>query len=476
MIIASAVAGPLVSALATPLHRGYTWDEAVYVARATLNDNWRHLWGPARMTGMPLVISPVTLVTDNVVMMRIWLALAGIGLSLVAVRLWSRLVGPAAPAAFALLAMSWHVGWFSTTGYPNWFTGLLVLGLCGWTVLSVEGESVSPWAGFLLAFLAMQMRWTDVIAAWAAVLLWLVVRDARARSGTPFRGAWRRIPPVTARILPALAGAGSSMMLWVAESEIYFGSTLQRLSFLRDVEEWERFSADQYGQLLWFYTDVPDGRGLLNWLPLAFLAAFVALALVGLLSSDSEVRRAVTVAAWGAGSLGLLYLTSPGDSLRRFIIPCLVLAAVPAGAGWVRMWGRMREGSPGARVAGAVVVALLGAGTTGNLAMLAHLGDREGGRDVHYSSLAARMDEIAGESECAFLSVYSFPQIQIGTKCLGERRRFDAEWSEPDENTLGRNLTFLASPHGPSRAWLAEGWVLDSRHGTWGLWVRDRRG
>ncbi|MEN9792151.1 MAG: hypothetical protein RL330_229 [Actinomycetota bacterium] len=475
LVLASAAAGPLVSVLSTPLDRGYTWDEAVYVARATLNDNWRHLWGPARMTGMPLVLSPVTAVTDNVVMMRLWLAMVGVMLALVAVRLWSRLVGTAAPAAFLLLAISWQVGWFSTTGYPNWFTGLLILGLCGWTVLSVEGEPVSSWAGFFLAFLAMQMRWTDVIVAWAGVLVWLVMADPTIRSRGWSQEFRKRSTALASRILPALTGAGVSLVLWVVESEMYFGSAWQRLSFLRDVEEWERFSAAQYGQLLWFYGDMPDGRGVLNWLPLAFLVAVVVLAILGLRLPPSGARRAVSAAAWGSVALGLLYLTSPGDSLRRFIIPCLVLAAVPAGAGWVRAWTLFRRGVPGARAMSAVLVVLLITGAVGNAALLHHLGDREGGRGTEYASLAARMEEIAEESECTFLSVYSFPQIQIGTHCLGDRRRFDKEWSEPDDDLLGGRLSFLASPIDPSPAWLAAGWLLDSRHGGWGLWVRDGR-
>ncbi len=475
MLLVSCAAGPLLSAVATPLDRGYAWDEAVYVARATVNDNWRHLWGPSRMTGMPLVLSPITSLTDNVVMMRVWLVAVGVVLSLVAARLWSRLVGPAAPAAFVLLALTWQVGWFSTTGYPNWLTGILVLGLCGWTLLAMEEQPLSSWTGFFLGFLAMQMRWTDVIVSWGAVLLWLVVRDHM--SGSSLR--WRRTPgsvsTLVSRIRPALAGGSLSIALWVIESEMYFGSALRRLTFLRDVEEWERFSAEQYGQLFWFYDSVPDGRGVLNWLPIAFLTAFGALVVRGVRSSLSGNRPAVVAATWGSVALGVLYLVSPGDSLRRFIIPCLVLAAVPAGEGVMSTWRRLKEDGVGARVGGAALATLLGVGAVGNAALLLHLGDREGGRGTAYSSLAARMDEVAGESDCAFYSIYSFPQIQLGTHCLGERQRFDKEWSRPDMGALGGDLTFLASPVDPSAAWLAEGWVLDSRHGTWGLWVRDRR-
>ncbi len=192
-------------------------DEITYIARTSAHASGVSL-PPVHGQGAGLLAAPVTLFTNSLTAIRVWMSvLSAIGLFL-SVLCWRGLrpmwVLALGALIFAGLAISQNSG---VQVYPDWWGGLAVLALTGLFLQTVRG-TLSNWVVLpAIAFVSLVivlMRPQNIVFLMAPVILaTLVVRR------------WRKL-----RVLLAMAvGIALGCLEWVAGAYIWYGGLFQRV-------------------------------------------------------------------------------------------------------------------------------------------------------------------------------------------------------------------------------------------------------
>ncbi len=465
---------------------GPTWDEAVYIARATLSDHWQDLWGSSRMFGVPFVLAPVLAVTDAMWVARVWFALVTAALAVTAVRWWMRVVGSAFLASFAALVVSWQFLWFAPALMPNLPGGLAALALCAWTVLTLRDDDrpARALAGTIVAFLAFSLRWVDALLLWSVFLAFLGVVGWRAAPDRSRRALAVTLRGFLRRMSPALVGVAASMVLWILESRWLFGSAWARFTDAGEPGVVGRPLQEQLEQMIWFNTGDGGGESVRHLSTLAHLPSLLVVSVIGVMVAKGRAAAPVR-AAWSAGMVLLgFYLwatvnvrvVATGDSLHRFVIPALVFVSVPVGVALTELVGALRKGRWRRVVPLGAVFAILAAGGVGSASMLGLIQNVEGDTGTDTRSAAARMNEIADGRECFFYVQYNYPAMQLETPCRGDRLAFHRAGPADDDPIVAAPVAFLYGNIPPAEPWILRGWELDSTFGRMSLWVRESPG
>jgi hypothetical protein len=194
---------------------GLSWDETVYVSQ--VSSHAPAAWfDPARARGVPLLVAPVTLLTDSIVALRVYLSvLSGVALTLTLL-VWRR-------------------------GRPGWVLGLAAVVFGGLWVAQYYGPQAMPdvWSAFgSLAAVGFFVRWTqeptrkDEIGLAACLAFVTLMRPGDAAylavpltAGALAVRAWRDWRPLAAIAAGLVAGGAE----WVAEAIVRFGSVTARL-------------------------------------------------------------------------------------------------------------------------------------------------------------------------------------------------------------------------------------------------------
>lgn len=462
---------------------GPTWDEAVYIARATLSNHWQDLWGSSRMFGVPFVLAPILALTDVTAAARVWFALVTGALFVMAVHWWVRVMGPAFLASFATLVVSWQFLWFLPALMPNLPAGLATLALCAWTVLRLNDDEPPPraTAGAAVAFLAFSFRWVDALLLWGAFLALLGLAGWWT---APDRGRSALVPMIresSRRMSPAIVGVGASMLLWILESRWLFGSAWARLTEAGESGSVGRPLREQLEQMIWFNTGNGGGESVRHVVTLVHLPSLFIVSTIGVIVAKGRAAAPVR-AAWTAGiALFCFYLWSTvnvrivaaGDSLHRFVVPALVFVSVPVGAALTGLVGALRRGRWLRVIPLGAAFAILATGGVGSASMLGSIQNVEGDTGADTRSAAARMNEVADGRECFFYVLYNYPAMQLETPCQGDRRAFHRAGPAVDDPIVTAPVSFLYGNIPPSEPWIQRGWVLDSTFGRMSLWVRE---
>lgn len=299
-------------------------DEITYIARTSIRVNSVSL-PPVHGQGVALLAAPVTLLTQSLTVIRVWMSvLSAIGLFL-ATLCWRRLrpdwVLAVAALIFGGLAISQNSG---VQVYPDWWGALGVLALTG-LILRVVGGTMRDRVALPLIALAsldiVLMRPQNIIFLMGPALIAVVV----VRS-------WRK-----PRVLVAMGvGIVLGCLQWVIAAYVMYGSLATRIQLARQEPPSLRlyFSFFTQAKVLsgpWYCVPpggcqgVPMPGELLWWL------AFLALAGLGLWSAWRTAAKASSVfAAATAVWVVAFYSFLVPFGAPRYITPSLALAAILA--------------------------------------------------------------------------------------------------------------------------------------------------
>lgn len=456
LVVIAALLHAVLALVAVGIDRQVRWDEVTYLAQVTPGqpDVW---FGPQRARGMTLVLLPVGLLGGSTALLRLWLIGVHATALLVAFRPWARHAGWVGGAAALVAAVGWVPLYFSVEGYPNLLAGLASVAAAGhllaWVcrrrradlaamALAVAvvawlrpTESVWLAAGLGLAALLLS-RWPNPGGWYATVspsgttartsgVLWVTDRERRYRRRAT---AGSRLAPAAtgwggvAHVAVALAVGGFVGWLpWLVEAVVRFGGPLERLAAARDTSASgaARNSLVQYLSMVEGPVRQVTAEPVLTMRALALLVGLGLLAIVGVLARRRTTQRvAATTASVASVTMLLPYLVLNAGVNLRYLLPALLLATIPIGAGLVVVASIVHRQR--ARPAGVVLIALVVA-TVGWQAQLARVNsDDIAPLQARPVPLGEALAAAAGGDDCAFLSNVQWPEIQWHSGCLGE--------------------------------------------------------
>ena len=417
-VVLAAVAYGVLAALVVGLDREVRWDEVTYLAQVA--PGTPEVWfGPQRARGMTIVLAPVALFGAPTTLLRIWLIVVhAVALGL-AYRSWARYAGWTGAAAAGVAAVGWVPLYFAVEGYPNLLVGFLAVAFVGHTLLwcrdhAGHGSRADRTGG--------SHRDLVIAAATLAAVAWLRPSESvwLAAGMTPvvlvlaLRSAWR---PIAAFLIGGFIG----WLPWLIEGIVRFGGPFERLDAARSTSAsgTDRNSLIQYLNLV----EGPVRRvvedPVLTGAALLFLTASALLVLLGIAQRlDTDRRRAAVVGAVTAGAMVAPYLLLNAGINLRYILPGLLLVAVPIGAGLTTIGAAIHRAR--SWTAAIVVIALL-AGTAGWQAHLARTNAEQiAPLQARPVPLGDALADAAGGEPCAFLSNVQWPEIQWHSGCAGE--------------------------------------------------------
>lgn len=184
---------------------GIGWDEAVYASQYAAHAP-PAVYSAPRAQGMPLLVAPIVAITDDVVVLRIWLTLVSSAALFGAFAVWLRVRNHwVVPLAALLLAGCWLSLFYGNQAMPNLY---VALGAVAATGFLLTGTPLGLGASMMLVSL---MRPTDALvlaAPLAAYALWQ-----------------RRFRELAALAAGLAIGWGQ----WMAEAAVRFGGVTERL-------------------------------------------------------------------------------------------------------------------------------------------------------------------------------------------------------------------------------------------------------
>ena len=355
---AAAAAFTLTVLLTSPLRMKLGWDETVYASQIS-----QHVpimpWAAERARGMPLLLAPVTLVTESTFAFRCYVTvLAGTALFL-ALLAW-RGTRPGWQLGVAGVIFG-GLGVAQVQAYqlfPNYWIAMGCLAGAGLTARAIRNGGASwPVLAALLvaaAFTAL-MRPIDAVAAFAPLIL-LALLALRVRA----------IPVVLAAAGGLVIGVGE----WVVEAYMYFGGPSARLKSATSAVGGTHLNLLTNLRILDGDTtntvraaSLPGYPGATGWTHpwlLVWWAALLLLIILGVLAA----RRTggwwfALVPVIPAVCIYLQYSLVVRDNMR-YLLPAWALLAVPAadGIAWLAVAVRPRIQTAGL-MATAVIVAFL---------------------------------------------------------------------------------------------------------------------
>lgn len=468
VVLAAAVYG-LLALLVVGLDRQVRWDEVTYLAQVTpgVPEVW---FGPQRARGMSVVLAPVGLLGGSTLLLRIWLIVVHAVALALAFRPWARQAGWTGAAAAGIAAIGWVPLYFAVEGYPNLLVAFLAVGMAGlvFAWLRERRDRDLVWAALALAAVAW-LRPSESV--WLAAGLTAIVVVAATRE------AWR---PIVA----FLAGGFVGWLPWLVEAIVRFGGPFARLDAARasSVAGAPRNSLIQYLNLVEGPVRRVVADPVLTYRALALLLGLTALVLLGIAQRrDHERRVAAVVGLVTATATVFPYLVLNAGINLRYVLPGMLLAAVPVGAGLATIGGALRRADATRTAAVLAVLAVVVVGWQGvlarnNAAAIAPL-------QAVPVGLGDALEAVAGGDPCAFVSERQWPEIQWHSGCLGEVAYLDAPLLQchdarrdlADLATQGHRVFVLARGEPPARPTL-DGWevteVPDVEGGAWRIYER----
>ena len=299
----------------TPLHQGFSWDETVYVSQISQHTPSMP-WAAERARGMPLLVAPVTLLTDSPTAIRLYLALvAGLGLFL-GLLAWRRL-RPAWVLALAGVVFGglWVAQAEAPLVFPNFWTAVGAVSAVGLFLQGVERLAAPRYVFILLtaatAFTAI-MRPVDALFLFVPLILAAVAYKE-----------WRSPAVLLAMISGLVLGLGE----WLAEAYLYFGGLSARLQGTSSASGGTGLHLLNgfrvlNGRASWSYP------GILAWWVVFFLLASIGVWAV----SRSKGWPFALVPVICATSLYGLYCL-PNLVTARYLLPVWILLAIPVADG-----------------------------------------------------------------------------------------------------------------------------------------------
>jgi hypothetical protein len=391
---------------------GLSWDEVVYVSQVSVHAPAAY-FDPARARGIPLLVSPVTLLTSSVLALRIYLSVAS-GLALFAALLTWRGLRPAWQLALAggLFGSLWVAEYYGPQAMPDLWVALAALAAVGCFLQSVgadPSDTTGPSSRWWLVGLAVGVAMAALVRPGDAVFLsgGLVLAALVVR-------AWRRWEPIAAVAAGLVAGCAE----WVAEAYARFGGPLARLhaagaeqgGFGLHLAIWDELKAANGPTLC-----RPCTLGLrypelsLWWLALPVLVV------VGVVVARRSGRlRSSFLAAACALSVAFQYLFLINYAAPRFLLPAYALAVIPVAdaLAWL-LTGVRADLRP---VTSAVIVVALAAQVLIQLVILNHQVAEKVAFFGDYTKIAGELHHLGVTAPCLIKGEQDIP-IAFYTGC-----------------------------------------------------------
>ncbi len=438
LVVLAALAYALLAATVVGLDRELRWDEVTYLAQVTPGqpDVW---FGPQRARGMTVVLLPVALLGAPLMLLRGWLiAVHAIALVL-AFRPWARVAGWTGGAAAALAAVGWVPLYFAVEGYPNLLAAFAAVAAAAYSLAWIRRGGGQP-DGVDERRLGPVDRDLVGAAIAIAIIAWLRPTESvwTAAALTPvmiIAAGWR-----SWRVLAAYAAGGFIGWLpWLVEAILRFDGPLGRLAAARatSASGASRNSLIQYLNLVEGPVRRVVDDPVLTGPALALLVGAGVLAVIGLLARAGAAdelaqargparaagarRAAALTGAFTAAALVTPYLVLNAGINLRYLLPGMLLATLPVGAGLAVLvansW-QARRGLGGLALAG---LAVLYAVTLGwQLTLAARNAAEIAPLQARPVAIGEALAEAADGAPCAFLSDAQWPEIQWHSGCLGE--------------------------------------------------------
>jgi len=455
----------------------FNWDEVVYASQVRPGVAPVPMSAP-RAWGMPIMLAPVAVLTQEVIVLRLYLTVLAVVGMYAAFQPWLGVFGPraataegapgdrnqgegrggdqgpraqgpgaqgpgmgrpgaqgpgglpavsayAVPLAAGLFATLWSTFLYGSMAYPNlWLAFALVAGV-GWFCRGLrEPERIEPVVGMGVAFaVASLLRPTDAAALALPLLVAGLVRLAR------------RARRAAALVAAVAGGLAIGWAVWVAEAFLRFGDPLNRLREGAEVNE------AGIGFSLLRHLEAVDGPALLcrppevcadlHWFEVSWWFVLPVLVAAGFVFAEA-VRPALTLIVACAVTFALPYLLLFDYANPRFMQPAYALLMIPAAAGLVRLPLSRRT----MRVVTPMLVAALAAHLAGQVMTL----QRVVGRVAPiYAAQREQADALRAEGVTHPCVLIGRGAIQLGylTGCRAVRT---AEDPDPDEETVVKAL------------------------------------
>ncbi|GGL29865.1 hypothetical protein [Planomonospora parontospora] len=451
--LVSALYGTAQLAIVSP-RMGIGWDEAIYASQFAAHAPPAEFSAP-RAQGVPLLVAPVTALTDSVTALRLYLTAVSSLALYGAFLIWTRVrPGYTAPLAALLFAGCWLSLFYGNEAMPNLYVALTAVAATG--LLCLPRRSRASLAGLAAAMAAMALlRPSDALVVAAPLA-------AAALLTRPRR------PAALAAVATGLAvGWGE----WLLEAELRYGGAAARMHAAGranltglTVSVAEHASALDGPSLCRWGTDCGDVSplALTWWLAIPLMAA------VGLWTAWRDRRRPgpLLLAAAVAAVSAAPYLFYVGYAAPRFLMPVYALLALPVAAGALAL---VRRSRPPLRLLAAAFTAA---------GLLAHL--------VLQGAYAHRMSAIAYEGRervrlateelrrmgvRAPCTVYGQSGVQIGyllgCRSRGLVRGFPRTPPAPVRRALDAGDRLLLVHRGTAPPRYAAGWRAVRLPGGW---------
>lgn len=299
-------------------------DEITYIARTSVRVSGVML-PPVHGQGAGLLAAPVTLLTDSLLAIRIWMALlSAVGLFL-AMLCWRGLrpmwVLALAGLIFAGLAISQDSG---VQVYPDWWGALGVLALTGLVLHGVRGSMrgrvVLP-AIAIASLVIVVMRPQNVVFIMGPAILAVVVVPG-----------WRQ-----PRILAAMAaGTALGFLQWIIGAYVWYGGLAERLHMAgQEPPPFSLyFSLGTQMKVLngpWYCIPPSGCQGWVMPGETVWWVAFLGVSALGLVVTwRTAERTSAVLAAFTAVWVIALYAFLVPFGAPRYLIPSLALMSVLA--------------------------------------------------------------------------------------------------------------------------------------------------
>ncbi|MEO0493245.1 MAG: hypothetical protein AAF081_07505 [Actinomycetota bacterium] len=389
---AIAFAGLVIALVTEDLDRSYRFDEAIYASQFSASVDPLP-WGPQRAPGMAWLVAPVTLATDSIVALRVWLGVVGAASGALAFAIWNRSVGVAAVVGHALFVASGVVIVFSTEAYPNLWLAYLAL--------AAIGVAVGPWssqrsvaAAVVLVALAAVFRPTEGLAV--AMIVMVVVLARRRRDG---------VAPAGVISMGYLVGVTP----WLIRSFTSFDGPLARLD-----EAGERAGAGlefRLADTVWLLDNAHGNAGTGDSLSTAVGLWFGGLVVAGGIAvARTRPWSHPVVAAVGA----VIVLAAPFAVLKahpapRFLLPGLAPLCLAAGFGLASVLRRRAAQVLMAFAATVLAVAQYGGYT--------ELRDLATFRQARLETTGQELAALADGDDCVVLTRWGRAELAFASGC-----------------------------------------------------------
>ena len=377
------------------------WDEAVYVAEVSPFADAVGM-GAHRARGITYLVAPVTMLTESMPALRVYLAIASSAALFGAFFVWCRSIGWAAPTAAAVFASSWITLFYGSAAYPNLYSALLAVAVLGlaWLITTSPNRSRLLLLSALVAATVL-VRPLDAALVAVSVLITGVV----AGQGLPALG------------VATASGVAVGAVPWVVESWARFGGPLQRLEI-----SGETVGGGLHNNLQ-DYLRLLDGTAMLNVVAVASLGALVILGLLGFAGHDGRSRRASLVSMTASALLAAPYLFATEPLAQRFLLPALALLCLASGLGVTAVFARLGDRRGVAIVLTSVLVLV----SVWNVPAIRAWDDRQVGNTETARTLGDAIEMEAGPGSCFFLSPTNHPAIAFASGCRGAGLGADVE-------------------------------------------------